>query len=69
MLAGGTDGEQLAEVLLDREEELRAKEDQLKDITRQLQVVSSDSRLFEADRIEYEASFEENWFSNLSQTI
>lgn len=54
LLAGGTDGEQLAEVLLDREEELRAKEGEILELSRKLQAASSDLVAFEADRAEYE---------------
>jgi hypothetical protein len=54
LLAGGTDGEQLAEVLLDREEELRAKESDIIELSRKLQTASSDLLAFEADRGEYE---------------
>jgi hypothetical protein len=54
LLAGGTDGEQLAEVLLDREEELRSKEGEIIELRRKLQSMSSDLVAFEADRTEYE---------------
>ena len=47
LLAGGTDGEQLAEVLLDREEELRMKDGQISQLTSALLD-------FESDRNEYE---------------
>mmetsp|Transcript_48387 Transcript_48387/g.95932 ORF Transcript_48387/g.95932 Transcript_48387/m.95932 type:complete len:403 (+) Transcript_48387:60-1268(+) len=59
LLAGGTDGEQLAEVLLEREEELRAKEYELANATRQLHAVSQEVSSFESDRSEYEAMIRE----------
>lgn len=55
-LSGGTDGEQLAEVLLDREEELRSKESQIYELGLQLQAASSSLAAFEADRVEYEVT-------------
>jgi hypothetical protein len=53
LLAGGSDGEQLAEVLLDREEELRTKEYELAILTRQVHAASEELTSFESDRSEY----------------
>ena len=54
LLAGGTDGEQLAEVLLDREEELRTKDIEIQNLTLQFQAAALEGEAFEADRSEYE---------------
>ena len=51
---GGTDGEQLAEVLLDREEELRTKDIEIQNLTLQFQAAALEGEAFEADRSEYE---------------
>jgi len=56
LLAGGSDGEQLAEVLLDREQELRAKEYELAILTRQVHAASEELTSFESDRSEYEVT-------------
>jgi len=57
LLAGGTDGEQLAEVLLDREEELQAKDLEIDRLSRQCQATTMELQAFEADRSEYEVQF------------
>ncbi len=54
MLAGGSDGEQLAEVLLEREDELRSKEAHILELTQKLSIATTELGAFEEDRKEYE---------------
>ncbi len=56
LLAGGTDGEQLVDVLLEREDEICTLIREKKQMFQELKVVSDSCALYETERSQYEVT-------------